>query len=232
MTGAPYCLGMRILLVEDEPKLAAAIAKGLRHEGYAVDTAASGDDALLQARVYEYDAIVLDVMLPHTSGFAVCDTLRREGRWAPVLMLTARDQLDDRIRGLDVGADDYMVKPFSFGELLARLRALLRRRPRERPAVLEVGDLTLDPATHAVHRAGEAVMLTAREFALLQFMMEHPREALTRTSLLEHVWDENYAGPSNVVDVYVGYLRRKLERPFGRTLIRTVRGVGYTLECG
>jgi CheY-like chemotaxis protein len=152
---------MRILLVEDEPKLSTAIAKGLRHEGYAVDTAASGDDALLQARVYEYDAIVLDVMLPHTSGFAVCEMLRREDRWAPVLMLTARDQLDDRIRGLDVGADDYMVKPFAFSELLARLRALLRRRPRERPAVLEVGDLTLDPATHAVHRAGEAVMLTA-----------------------------------------------------------------------
>jgi two-component system OmpR family response regulator len=231
MNGVPYSVQMRILLVEDEAKMAAAIAKGLRHEGYAVDTAASGDDALLQARVYEYDAIVLDVMLPRTNGFAVCDTLRREGRWAPVLMLTARDQLGDRIRGLDVGADDYMVKPFSFGELLARLRALLRRRPRERPAVLEVGDLTLDPATHAVHRAGRPVSLTAREFALLQFMMEHPREALTRTSLLEHVWDENYAGPSNVVDVYVGYLRKKLERPFGRRLIRTVRGVGYALEC-
>jgi len=221
---------MRILLVEDEPKMAAAIAKGLRREGYAVDTAVAGDDALLQARVYEYDAIVLDVMLPSVNGFAVCDTLRREGRWAPVLMLTARDQLEDRIRGLDVGADDYLVKPFSFPELLARLRAALRRRPRERPAVLEVGDVSLDPATHAVRRAGRPVALTAKEFALLHYMMEHQREALTRTALLEHVWDANYVGPSNVVDVYVGYLRKKLERPFGRALIRTVRGVGYVLE--
>jgi two-component system OmpR family response regulator len=221
---------MRILLVEDEPKMAAAIAKGLRREGYAVDTAADGSDALLQAHVYEYDVIVLDVMLPRTDGFTVCDTLRREGLWAPVLMLTARDQLDDRIRGLDVGADDYLVKPFSLRELLARLRALLRRRLPERPTVLQVGDVWLDPATHEVRRAGRAVELTAREFALLQFMMEHPGEALTRTSLLEHVWDENYIGPSNVVDVYVGYLRKKLERPFGRGLIRTVRGVGYTLE--
>jgi two-component system OmpR family response regulator len=221
---------MRILLVEDEPKMAAAIAKGLRREGYAVDTAATGDDALLQARVYDYDAIVLDVMLPGRSGFEVCDTLRREQRWAPVVMLTARDQLEDRVRGLDVGADDYLVKPFSLVELLARLRALLRRRPRERPAVLEVGDVALDPATHEVSRNGRRIALTAREFALLQFMMERPREALTRTELLDHVWDENYTGPSNVVDVYVGYLRKKLERPFGRGLIRSIRGVGYVLE--
>jgi two-component system OmpR family response regulator len=152
---------MRILLVEDEPKMAAAIAKGLRREGYAVDAAADGSDALLQAHVYEYDAIVLDVMLPRTDGFEVCDTRRREGLWAPVLMLTARDQLDDRIRGLDVGADDYLVKPFSFRELLARLRALLRRRLPERPTVLQVGDVWLDPATHEVRRAGRPVELTA-----------------------------------------------------------------------
>jgi two-component system, OmpR family, response regulator len=230
MSPDSYLVDMRVLLVEDEPKMAAALAKGLRREGYAVDTAASGDAALLQARVYDYDAIVLDVMLPGPDGFAVCDTLRREDRWAPVLMLTARDQLEDRIRGLDVGADDFLVKPFSFGELLARLRALLRRRPRARPVVLEVGDVMLDPATHEVRRAGRPVELTAREFALLQFMMGHARETLTRTSLVEHVWDENYTGSSNVVDVYVGYLRRKLERPFGRALIRTVRGVGYALE--
>jgi two-component system, OmpR family, response regulator len=221
---------MRILLVEDEPKMAASIARGLRHEGYAVDCADDGDAALFQARVYEYDAIVLDVMLPGADGFEMCRTLRAEDRWAPVLMLTARDRVDDRIAGLDVGADDYLVKPFSFGELLARLRALLRRRPRERPAVLRAGDVALDPAAHTVARAGRDVELTSREFALLRFMMENPGEVLTRTSLLEHVWDENYDGPSNVVDVYVGYLRKKLERPFDRPLIKTVRGVGYALE--
>jgi len=222
---------MRILLVEDEPKMAAAIARGLRQEGYAVDTATTGDEALFQARVYDYDAIVLDVMLPGRDGFEVCRTLRDEERWAPVLMLTALDQVADRVNGLDSGADDYLVKPFSFGELLARVRALLRRRPRERPAVLCAAGVELDPASHTVSRDGEPVDLTAREFSLLRFMMEHPSDVLTRTSLLEHVWDENYVGPSNVVDVYVGYLRRKLERPFGRPLIRTVRGVGYTLEA-
>ncbi|MFL5884167.1 MAG: response regulator transcription factor [Thermoleophilaceae bacterium] len=223
---------MRILLVDDEPKMAAAIARGLRHEGYAVDLAASGDDALFHARVYEYDAIVLDVLLPGPNGFEVCRTLRAEDHWAPVLMLTARDHVDDRIQGLDVGADDYLVKPFSFGELLARLRALLRRRPRERPAVLRAGDVELDPAAFGVKRAGQEVRLTAREFALLRFLMENPNEVLTRSRLLEHVWDANYEGPSNIVDVYVGYLRKKLEQPFGRPLIKTVRGVGYTMEPG
>ena len=217
---------MRILLVEDEAKMAAAVASGLRHEGYAVDVAADGDAALFQARVYEYDAIVLDVMLPGPDGFAVCRALRYEERWAPVLMLTARDQVEDRIEGLDIGADDYLVKPFAFAELLARLRALLRRQPRERPAVLRAGDVALDPATHSVSRAGREVPLTAREFALLRFLMEHPTEVLTRTRLIEHVWDENYLGATNIVDVYVGYLRRKLGQP----LIRTVRGVGYALE--
>jgi two-component system OmpR family response regulator len=221
---------MRILVIEDESKVAAAIATGLRHEGYAVDTADDGPDALFHARVNDYDAIVLDVMLPGVDGFTVCDTLRKEGQWAPVLMLTARDGVGDRIHGLDVGADDYLIKPFAFGELLARLRALLRRRPRERPAVLEVGDVALDPATHTVSRGGCEVALTAREFGLLRFMMEHPTEVLTRTQLLEHVWDENYDGPGNLVDVYVGYLRKKLEKPFGRGLIKTVRGAGYALE--
>ncbi len=210
--------------------MAAAIARGLRHEGYAVDTAGAGHEALFQARVYDYDAIVLDVMLPGMDGFEVCDALRRECRWAPVLMLTARDQVQDRIRGLDVGADDYLVKPFSFGELLARLRALLRRRPQERPAVLRAGDVELDPAAHTVTRDGRDVKLTAREFALLRFLLEHPTEVLTRTRLLEHVWDENYDGTGNLVDVYIGYLRKKLEKPFGRGLIKTVRGAGYTLD--
>lgn len=222
---------MRVLLVEDEPKLAAALARGLRHQGYAVDTAGDGPDALVQAHVNDYDAVVLDVMLPGADGFEVCRKLREEGRWMPVLMLTARDKVEDRIRGLDVGADDYLVKPFSFDEMLARVRALLRRRPRERPAILEFDDVALDPAGHTVSRAGKDVELTAREFALLRFMMEHPTEVLTRTRLLEHVWDENYCGPGNLVDVYVGYLRKKLERPFGRALIKTVRGVGYTLDA-
>jgi two-component system OmpR family response regulator len=223
---------MRILLVEDEPKMAAAVARGLRHEGYAVDTAQDGEGALFNTRVNDYDAVILDVMLPGPDGFEVCRTMREEGRWSPVLMLTARDQVDDRIRGLDVGADDYLVKPYSFGELLARLRALLRRRPRERPAVLKSGDVELDPASHEVTRAGQPVNLTAREFALLRFLMENPTDVLTRTRLLEHVWDANWDGPQNVVDVYVGYLRRKLEQPFGgRPLIRTVRGVGYGLEA-
>jgi two-component system, OmpR family, response regulator len=221
---------MRILLVEDEPKMAAVIARGLRHEGYAVDAVEDGERALFQARVYEYDAVILDVMLPGADGFEVCRTMRDEDHWSPVLMLTARDQVDDRIRGLDVGADDYLVKPFSFDELLARLRALLRRRPHERPVVLRVGDVELDPARHEVTRAGQEVHLTAREFALLRFLMENPAEVLTRTRLLEHVWDANWDGPSNVVDVYVGYLRKKLEQPFGRPLVKTVRGVGYTLE--
>ncbi len=230
MSWPAYSSGKRILLVEDEPKMADVVARGLRHEGYAVDVAGDGDEALFQVRVYEYDLVILDVMLPGADGFEVCRTLRDEGRWSPVLMLTARDDVADRIRGLDVGADDYLVKPFSFGELLARVRALLRRRPRRRPPVLRVGDIELDPAAHQVRRAGQDVELSAREFALLHYMMENPDEVLTRTRLLEHVWDANYDGPSNIVDVYVGYLRKKLEQPFDRPLIKTVRGVGYTLE--
>jgi two-component system, OmpR family, response regulator len=221
---------MRVLLVEDDDKLARAVARGLRHEGYAVDVAGDGDVALAHARVWEYDAIVLDVMLPLRDGLEVCGALRERGCWAPVLMVTARSAIGDRVRGLDAGADDYLPKPFDFDELLARLRALLRRAPAERPARLEVGDLVVDPATHAVTRAGAAVELTAREFAVLEYLARHAGEAVTRTRLLDHVWDANYAGSTNVVDVYVGYLRRKLEQPLGRPLIRTLRGVGWTLE--
>ncbi len=217
---------MRLLLVEDDAKLAGALGRGLRHEGYAVDVVADGDAALVQAAVWDYDGIVLDVMLPVRDGLAVCRTLRERGCWSPVLMLTARGQVTDRIRGLDVGADDYLVKPFDFGELLARLRALVRRAPGERPARLEVGDLVVDPATHAVSRAGVAVELTAREFAVLEFLARHAGEAISRARLLDHVWDENFVGSTNIVDVYVGYLRRKLEQPFDRPLIRTIRGVG------
>jgi two-component system OmpR family response regulator len=222
---------MRLLLVEDDEKLARAVARGLRAEGYAVDVEADGDGALAQAGVYEYDAVVLDVMLPGRDGFAVCRGLRERACWAPVLMLTARGGVADRIGGLDAGADDYLAKPFDFGELLARLRALLRRAPADRPARLEIGDLVVDPATHEVLRGGEAVTLTAREFAVLEFLARHPGQAITRTRLLEHVWDENYEGSTNIVDVYVGYLRRKLDRPSAPPLIRTIRGVGFALDA-
>ena len=220
---------MRLLLVEDDEKLARALARGLRHEGYAVDLAADGDAALTSVAVWEYDAIVLDVMLPRRDGVAVCAALRERGCWAPVLMVTARDQVPDRVRGLDAGADDYLAKPFAFDELLARLRALLRRAPAERPARLEIGDLVVDPATRVVTRAGTAVELTAREFAVLEYFARRAGDAVTRTELLEHVWDENWIGSTNIVDVYVGHLRKKLEAPFRRPLIRTLRGVGWSL---
>ncbi len=218
---------MRVLLVEDEIKVARAVRRGLEQEGYGVDAVADGEDALHRALYEDYDAIVLDVMLPGRDGFAVCRELRARGRWAPVLMLTARDGVEDRIRGLDAGADDYLVKPFSFGELLARLRALVRRGAAERPASLSIDDVVLDPATHTVMRAGKRIDLSTREFALLEFLMRHSGEALSRSRILEHVWDVNYEVYSNVVDVYVGYLRKKLEAPFDRPFIRTVRGVGY-----
>jgi two-component system, OmpR family, response regulator len=222
---------VRLLLIEDDAKLAQAVGRGLRHEGYAVDVVGDGDAALAQAAVWDYDGIVLDVMLPNRDGFDVCRTLRERDCWAPILMLTARGQVGDRIQGLDLGADDYLAKPFDFGELLARLRALVRRVPTPRPARLEVGDLVVDPSTHEVARAGVAVELTAREFAVLEYLARHPGEAVTRATLLDHVWDENFEGSTNIVDVYVGYLRRKLEQPFDRPLIRTIRGVGYALEA-
>jgi len=223
---------MRLLVVEDDAKLLRALQRGLQREGYAVDLAVTGDEALAQASAYDYDAVVLDVMLPGKDGFAVCRELRRTEQWVPVLMLTARDHVKDRIRGLDAGADDYLVKPFDFGEMLARLRALTRREPTERPAVVEVADLRVDPASHVVTRAGREVDLTPREFALLLFLARRAGEVIPRTELLEHVWDEAEDGSTNVVDVYVGYLRKKLEQPFRRRrpLIRTVRGVGFMLE--
>jgi two-component system OmpR family response regulator len=220
---------MKVLVVEDEPKIRQAIRKGLERDGYAVDVAADGRDALSLGTEYDYDAIVLDVMIPAIDGVGVCTELRARGRWAPVLMLTARGGVQDRIRGLDAGADDYMVKPFAFGELLARLRALMRGRAGERPVVLRVADIVLDPVRHSVRRDGTEVDLSPREFALLEFLMHRAGEVVTRTEILEHVWDYAYDGVSNVVNVYVGHLRRKLEAPFGRPLIRTVRGVGYEL---
>jgi DNA-binding response OmpR family regulator len=222
---------MRLLLVEDDDKLARAVARGLRHEGYAVDVVGDGEAALRNSAVWAYDAIVLDVMLPHRDGLTVCGAMRERGVWAPVLMVTARDGIAERVSGLDAGADDYLPKPFAFDELLARLRALLRRAPARRPAVMTAGDLVVDPATRETRRGDRPIALTAREFAVLEYMIRHAGQAVTRTSLLEHVWDENYAGSTNVVDVYVGYLRRKLDQPTGRPAIRTLRGVGWVLEA-
>jgi two-component system, OmpR family, response regulator len=223
-------LTMRLLVVEDDAKLVRALQRGLEREGYTVDAAVTGEEALSQASAHDYDAVVLDLMLPGPDGFAVCRELRRNERWAPVLMLTARDQVSDRIRGLDVGADDYLVKPFDFGELLARLRALIRRGPSERAPVLEVGDLSVDPATRIVVRGGCDIELTAREFAVLHFLAQHAGEVVSREQLLEHVWGESDDGSTNIVDVYVGYLRKKLERRSRSRLIRTVRGIGFQLE--
>jgi two-component system OmpR family response regulator len=210
--------------------MAGLVRRGLTEEGLSADVAKNGDDALWMAAATDYDAIVLDVMLPGGDGFDVCRSLREKGEWAPVLMLTARDAVEDRVAGLDAGADDYLTKPFSFAELLARLRALARRPPFERPAVLEVGDLRLDPATRRVWRAENEVQLSTKEFALLETFMRRPGEVLSRYQLLEHCWDYGYENRSNVVDVYVRYLREKVDRPFGRSSIETVRGAGYRLR--
>jgi len=221
---------VRVLVVEDEVKMAGLLKRGLEEEGYAVDTAGDGREALWLATENPYDAIVLDVMLPDLDGFEVCRRLRDAGRWSPVLMLTARDAVPDRVEGLDAGADDYLTKPFSFAELLARVRALVRRGTPERPPALGAGNLTLDPATRRVARGDATIELTAKEFALLEFLMRHPGEVLSRTRLIEHVWDFAYEGDSNVVDVYVRYLREKVDRPFGMNSIETVRGAGYRLR--
>jgi two-component system OmpR family response regulator len=221
---------VRILVVEDGLKMAGLLRRGLEEEGYAVDVVRTGSDAVWAGTENPYDAIVLDLMLPDLDGFEVCRRLRRADRWAPIIMLTARDSLVDRVSGLDAGADDYLTKPFAFSELLARLRALIRRGPGERPAVLRVGGLALDPAAHRVTRGSAAVDLTAKEFALLEFLMRRPGQVLTRTQILEHVWDFGFEGDSNVVDVYIRYLREKVDRPFGLETIETVRGSGYRLR--
>jgi two-component system OmpR family response regulator len=222
---------MRALVVEDELKMAALIRRGLAEEGYAADVARTGEDAIWMAQATPYDAIVLDLMLPGRSGFEVCKTLRENGVWSPILMLTARDGVEDRVAGLDSGADDYLSKPFSFAELLARLRALTRRGPAERPAVFEVGSLRLDPARRQAWRGDTSIDLSAKEFSLLETFMRRPGEVLTRLDLLDHAWDFAYENKSNVVDVYVRYLRRKIDRPFGLESLETVRGVGYRLRA-
>jgi two-component system OmpR family response regulator len=218
---------MRVLVVEDEPKMAALLRRGLGEEGHAADVTAQGADVVWLVEAHEYDAIVLDVMLPGMTGFETCRRLRRAGVWTPVLMLTARDTVDDRVAGLDAGADDYLTKPFSLAELLARLRALSRRGNVERPAELVVGEVRLDPASHRVWRGGSEVQLSPKEFALLETFMRRPGQVLSRLQLLEHVWDFAYENRSNVVDVYVRYLRQKL----GSELLETVRGAGYRLAA-
>jgi DNA-binding response OmpR family regulator len=220
---------VRVLVVEDEVRLAQALQRGLRAEGFAVDIAHDGEDGLRQARETAYDAIVLDVMLPKLSGYRVCRALRAERNWVPVLMLSAKDGEYDQADGLDVGADDYLTKPFSYVVLVARLRALLRRNPPARPTVLEAGDLSLDPAARTVRRAGAEISPTPREFALLELLMRHPDQVLSKMEILEHVWDAHDDGDPNVVEVYVGYLRRKIDAPYGRRALQTVRGVGYRL---
>jgi two-component system OmpR family response regulator len=220
---------MRILVVEDEVKLASLIRRGLREEGLLADVAIRGEDALWMAEATEYDAIVLDLMLPGINGLETCRRLRAENVHAPILMLTARGEVEDRITGLNVGADDYLVKPFAFGELVARLHALTRRGSIQRLPVLTVGDLRLDPVTHRAWRGDRQLELSAREFLVLATLMRHAGAAMTRRQLLDHAWDGETAGQSNVVDVYIGYLRDKVDRPFGRANIETVRGVGYRL---
>lgn len=225
----PYS-DMRFLLIEDEPRVARFIAKGLREHGYAVDTAEEGEEALYKVSISEYDLIILDLMLPGKSGFQVCQELRDAGIKFPILMLTARDAIEDRVRGLDSGADDYLAKPFDFNELLARLRALLRRTKDLRPALLEIADLTLNTTNHSVARAGKTISLTAKEYSLLEFFMLREGKVVSRIEIAEHVWDENFDPFSNVIDVYVRRLRKKIDDDSDLPLIHTRRGEGYILS--
>jgi two-component system OmpR family response regulator len=221
---------VHVLLVEDDLRMAAAIRRGLRAEGVVTDVASSGEGAVGMVRAGDFDAVVLDVMLPGADGFETCRRLREEGSWVPVIMLTARDSVGDRVRGLDDGADDYLTKPFSLAELLARLRALTRRGAPERPAVLEVGDLRMDPATREVWRGDTPIELTAREFAVLETFMRRPGQVLSQDQLLASAWDVAYEQRSNVVEVYIRYLRVKIDKPFGVRSLETVRGIGYRLR--
>jgi two-component system OmpR family response regulator len=222
---------MRLLVVEDETKLAAYLKRGLEADGHAVDVASDGEEGLWFARNQPYDVIVLDILLPKYNGYRVCATLRAESDWTPILMLTAKDGEFDIAEALDSGADDYLTKPFSFVVLSARIRALARRGAPARPTILEVGDLRLDPAAHTAARAETEIALTAKEFALLEYLMRHPGEAVSKADILNAVWNWDFEGDPNVVEVYIGYLRRKVDEPFGRTSIETIRGVGYRLRA-
>lgn len=222
---------MRVLVVEDEARLAETVRRGLAAEGFNVEVVSNGEDGLWAATENTYDVIVLDIMLPKLSGYTVVERLRERGVWTPVLMLTAKDGEYDQADAFDLGADDYLTKPFSFVVLVARLRALIRRGAPERPVVMAAGDLELDPARREVRRGGAPVSLTPREFGLLQYLMQHRGDVVTKTEILESVWDAHYEGDPNVVEVYVGYLRRKIDVPFGRRSIETVRGMGYRLAA-
>jgi len=221
---------VRILVVDDDESLVRALRRGLAAEGFAVDAALDGAEGLWRATEHAYDAIILDVMLPGVNGYALCARLREAGNWAPVLMLTAKNGELDEVEALDTGADDFLAKPFSYVVLVARLRALLRRRPRERPAALTAGDLRLDPAAHRVWRAGAEVPLTPRQFSLLEFLLRRAGEAVSKTEILEHVWDFAFDGDPNIVEVYMRQLRKRIDEPFGRRTLQTVRGVGYRLD--
>ncbi|MEX0984883.1 MAG: response regulator transcription factor [Actinomycetota bacterium] len=223
---------MRVLVVEDEELLAEGLRKGLEAEGFATDVAATGTDGLWMAREHPYDAIVLDIMLPGMNGYRVCATLREEGIWTPILMLTAKDGEFDEAEALDTGADDYVTKPFSSVALVARLRALIRRGAAERPAVLSAGDLRFDPGERRAYRGDAEVRLTAREMALLEFLLRRKGAVVSKIEILDHVWDAHFEGDPNIVEVYIRHLRNKLDRPFGRETIQTVRGDGYRLEAG
>ncbi|WP_449281826.1 response regulator transcription factor [Leucobacter sp.] len=222
---------MRVLIVDDEVRLAEGVRRGLEAEGFAVDVAHNGVDGLWRAREQQYDAIVLDIMMPGMSGYLVCAELRAEGNWTPILFLTAKDGEWDEVEGLDTGGDDWLTKPFSHPVLVARLRALVRRGARERPTVLEAGDLRLDPAARTVHRGDSRIELTAREIAVLEFLMRRRGEAVTKFEVLDNVWSDDFEGDPNIVEVYIGRLRRKIDRPFGRTAIETLRGAGYRLAA-
>ena len=222
---------MRVLVVEDERRIADFISRGLSEQGYAVDVAYDGDEALQWADVAEFDVIILDVMLPIRDGIEVCHTLRERGLRTPILMLTARDAVEDRVRGLDSGADDYLVKPFAFAELLARLRALTRREPAALGTVLQVGDLILDTTTREASRQGMSLELTSKEYALLEYLIRHPNQVLTRTMIAEHVWNYDFDNATNVIDVHIRNLRRKIDDPFLTRLIQTVRGAGYRISA-
>jgi DNA-binding response OmpR family regulator len=221
---------MRVLVVEDERRLAQTIRRGLEGEGFATDVAFDGDEGLWLATEQPYDAVVLDIMLPGRNGYEVCAELREAGIWTPILMLTAKQGDLDHAEALDTGADDFLTKPFSFVVLIAHLRALIRRGRRERPAVLRAGDLSLDPARHRCWRGDGEIELTPRQFSLLEFLMHHPGEVMSKSEILDHVWDYAFDGDSNIVEVYVGYLRKKIDAPFGRSAIETLRGVGYRLD--
>jgi two-component system OmpR family response regulator len=220
---------MRVLVVEDEKRLAEGLKRGLEAEGFAVDVASTGTDGLWMATENDYSVILLDIMLPGMSGYRVCERLRAAQNWTPVLMLTAKDGEWDQVEALDTGADDYLTKPFSFAILLARMRALIRRGGAERPAVLEAGDIRVDPSTRQVTRGGQRIDVTAREFAVLEYLMRRKGDVVSKRDIIDNVWDDDFDGEQNIVEVYVGHLRNKLDRPFGRAAIETLRGAGYRL---